>query len=116
MDGWQSDLHKYRFCASNDSIIEEAIQESLLTMHSLVLLEDKQNYEEYLRSIKGERTLLLKADFVTPTNLLEVLLNKGANDAVNVIRRANIRLFGTCAKASWIWCISLLMLGRHVMA
>ncbi|MFH3639854.1 hypothetical protein WAH83_23770, partial [Acinetobacter baumannii] len=39
------------FCASNDSIIEEAIQESLLTMHSLVLLEDKQNYEEYLRSI-----------------------------------------------------------------
>ncbi|NZC99641.1 hypothetical protein H0O64_08835 [Escherichia coli] len=76
------------FCASNDSIIEEAIQESLLTMHSLVLLEDKQNYEEYLRSIKGERTLSLKADFVTPKNLLEVLLNKGANDAVNVIRES----------------------------
>lgn len=48
----------------------------------------KNNYEEYLRSISGEKTLSLKADFVTPKNLLEVLLNKGANDAVNVIRES----------------------------
>lgn len=99
-----------------DEHIEAVIRESIRAMRSLALLEDKQNFEDYLLSVKAEPTLSLKADFVTPTNLLEVLINKGANDAVNLIRRANIRLFGTCAKASWILCISLLMRVRRVMA
>ena len=74
------------FCLSNDETIEAAIQEAVLAMRSSGLM--KNNYEEYLRSISGEKTLSLKADFVTPKNLLEVLLNKGANDAVNVIRES----------------------------
>lgn len=74
------------FCLSNDETIEAAIQEAVLAMRSSGLM--KNNYEEYLRSISGEKTLSLKADFVTPKNLLEVLINKGANSAVNVIRES----------------------------
>lgn len=75
-------------CPTGDEHIEAVIRESIRAMRSLALLEDKQNFEDYLQSVKAEPTLYLKADFVTPTNLLDVLINKGANDAVNVIRES----------------------------
>ncbi|EEX1657640.1 hypothetical protein ACUAWQ_004246 [Escherichia coli] len=75
-------------CPPGDEHIEAVIRESIRAMRSLALLEDKQNFEDYLLSVKAEPTLSLKADFVTPTNLLEVLINKGANDAVNLIRES----------------------------
>lgn len=75
-------------CPPGDEHIEAVIRESIRAMRSLALLEDKQNFEDYLQSAKAEPTLNLKADFVTPTNLLDVLINKGASDAVNVIRES----------------------------
>lgn len=59
----------------------------------------KNNYEEYLCLISGEKILFLKVDFVILKNLLEVLFNKGVNDVVNVIRESEYVFFCDMCKS-----------------
>lgn len=74
------------FCYQSDEHIEEAIQGSIRKMRKMAVLEQNSNYEEFLQLIKEEKNLELKADFVTPAKLLDILINQGVNDALIHLR------------------------------
>lgn len=75
-----------KLCHATDENIDNAIRDEIISMRSKAVLEDNPEYEDYFQTTKNEKTLELKADLVTPVNLLDVLIEQGASDAVNIIR------------------------------